>query len=180
MELAQPMVNRNGHVSYGNDENAVVRFHKHFYKNKQSDYIEIMFAGDNKSVTDRPIKESDKQRFPRQWEAYQRGEEFKQEGYPLESWSEVDAGIVREYNLRQIYTVEQLANLNEANLDNLGLGARTLHTKAKAFVEVNKKTANAVKYAALNEQLTKQIEDLRKEVLELRQQVNTKKTKGKK
>lgn len=157
--MSEPMVNRNGHVSYGQDEDCFARFHKHPYKNTMCDFIEIIFPG-ARDTTDRPVKESDKQRFARQWEAYQKGEEYKAEGYPLERWQEMDVGLVREYNHARIYTVEQLANMNEGNLANLGLGARTLHTKAKAFIEAHKDTEAAVKYAAQNEELKKQIETL--------------------
>jgi beta-N-acetylglucosaminidase len=78
----------------------------------------------------------------------------------------MDEGTVREYNHHKIFTVEQLANLKETSLDNLGLGARTLHTKAKAFVAANKDSKVAEKYAAQNEALTKQVEDLSKIVKE--------------
>ena len=171
--FAEPMVNRSGHVSYGDDESAVVRFHKHPYKDDLHDFVEIIFPADTKSITDRPVKESDKQRYSRQWEAYQKGEEFKQEGFPLESWVEMDPGMVREYNHHKIYTVEQLAGMNETNLTNLGLGARTLHTKAKAFIEAHKGTKEAVKFAALNEQQGKQIEFLTKTVDELKIQLES-------
>ena len=118
------MVNRNGHVSYGQDENCFARFHKHPYK----------------------------------------------------------GGMVREYNHKRVYTVEQFANMAESNLDNLGLGARTLHTKAKAFLAAHKDTKVAEKYAAQNEELKKQMEILAKSNKDMKDRLDSLeiKKKGKK
>lgn len=176
--ISEPMINRNGHVSYGQDEDCFVRFHKHPYRGEMKDYVEIIFPG-ARDTTDRPVKESDKQRFTRQWEAYQKGEVFKQEGFPLENWQEMDAGMVREYNHNHIYTVEQLANMNEGNLSNLGLGARTFQTKAKAFIEAHKDTKAAVKFAALNEELKKQNKLLQESIKELKERLDSLETKKK-
>jgi hypothetical protein len=179
--ISEPMVNRNGHVSYGQDENCFARFHKHPYKGGMHDFIEIIFPG-ARDTTDRPVKESDKQRFGRQWEAYEKGEEFKAEGYPLENWQAMDQGMVREYNHKRVYTVEQFANMAESNLDNLGLGARTLHTKAKAFLAAHKDTKVAEKYAAQNEELKKQMTVLIKSNKDMKDRLDSLevKKKGKK
>jgi len=178
--FSEPMVNRKGHVSYGEDENLFVTFFKHPRKGVLTDYIEIIFPADTRSITRRPVKEQDKGRFSKHWEAYQKGETYKQEGFPLEQWQAMDEGMVREYNHHRIYTVEQLANLNETSLENLGLGARTLHTKAKAFVKANSNSKIAEKLAAQNEELKKQLADLTVVVKDLKEQVDKKQSKAKK
>ena len=174
------MVNRSGHVSYGDDTGLFVTFFKHPHKGVIKDYIEVVFPADTKSITRRPVKESDKERFSKKWEAYQKGEKYKEEGYPLEQWQVMDEGLVREYNHQRIYTVEQLAELKESSLDSLGLGARTYHTKAKAFVEANKNSGAAEKFAAVNEQLKAQIDDLTKLVKEQAIQIKALQPKKKK
>ena len=112
----------------------------------------------------------------------EKGEEFKAEGYPLENWQAMDQGMVREYNHKRVYTVEQFANMAESNLDNLGLGARTLHTKAKAFLAAHKDTKVAEKYAAQNEELKKQMEILAKSNKDMKDRLDSLeiKKKGKK
>lgn len=146
--FAETTVERGGHVKHGTDDAAWVRYYKRSEKGVSKDFIEIRFPGDNKTVVNRQVKEDDKHRWPKQWDAYQRGEEFKSEGYPLEQWPEVDEGQVREFNYKNIYTVEQLALMTDSNLQSLGPGGRELQAKAKAFVDVIKKTADASKYAA--------------------------------
>ena len=179
MPITEATFDTRGHVSYADDSSAYVRFHKHPYKDELRDFIELIFPADTKSVTDRPVKDSDKERFPRQWEAYLKGEVIKQEGYPLENWVMMDAGLVREYNYHHIYTVEALANMNEANINNIGFGARTLHTKAKAFVEANNDGSKiAVKLAAQNEVQKGQIEELSAKVTELMKTVELLQPKG--
>ena len=73
MAFAETTVNR-GHVTHGNDESAYVRFYKRNEKGVTKDFVEIIFPGDTKTVTNRQLKEEDKFRWPKHWEAYQRGQ----------------------------------------------------------------------------------------------------------
>lgn len=145
--LADPTV-RNGHVSHGSDASAYVRFYKYNEKGKQQDFVEIIFPGDARTEMRRKVQETDMVRWPGQWQAYQNGEQSKANGVPLEQWAGVDEGMVRDLNHKHIYTVEQLASVADGNLGNLGLGARALVDKAKAFLEVKKDTDAVAKYAA--------------------------------
>ena len=47
------------------------------------DYVEIGTLGDDKQIVDRAVKPEDMTRFPRQWEAYQRGHNMETDGTPL-------------------------------------------------------------------------------------------------
>lgn len=143
-----------GHVKHGTDSAAYVRFHKRNEKGVAKDFVEIMFPGDNKTVVNRQVKDEDKIRWPGQWQAYEAGEAFKIDGFPLEQWPELsaDEGLIRDLNSKRIYTVEQLAAVSDQNLGNIGLGARALVAKAQAFVEVRKDSAAVSKYAAQAEQ----------------------------
>jgi len=153
MSFADPTVQRDGHVKHGTDDSAYVRFYKRNEKGVAKDFVEIMFPGDNRTIVDRQVKEDDKYRWPKHWAAYEAGEEFKADGFPLEQWREVDEGMVREFNHKRIYTVEQLAAVTDQNLANLGLGARELVAKAKAFIAINKDAEAAQKYAAQYEEV---------------------------
>lgn len=145
--FAETTVERGGHVKHGNDDSAYVRFYKRSEKNVQKDFVEIIFAGDMRTIIDRQVKEDDKQRWPRQWQAYEAGEAFKVDGFPLEQWPEVDTAVVRDLNSKRIFTVDQLASVTDQNLSNIGLGARELVAKAKAFVQVRKDSSAVSKYA---------------------------------
>lgn len=153
--FAETTVERGGHVKHGNDDSAYVRFYKRNEKGVPKDFVEIMFPGDARTVVDRHVKDDDKMRWPKQWAAYESGEAFKADGFPLEQWPELsaDEGVIRDLNHKRIYTVEQLANVSDQNLANIGLGARALVAKAKAFVEVRKDSAAVTKYAEQYEQV---------------------------
>ena len=145
--FSEPTVN-NGHVSHGSDASAYVRFYKYSDKGKESDFIEIIFPGDSRTEMRRKVQDQDKVRWPQHGAAYEAGEQSKAAGYPLEQWGSVDEAVIRDLNHKRIYTVEQLASVSDAHLPNLGLGARELVAKAKAFVDVMKDTDAVSKYAA--------------------------------
>lgn len=154
-------------VASNADASAYVRFYKYMSEHGEQDFVEIIFPGDSRTEMRRKVQESDKVRWPGHWRAYQDGEQSKAEGRPLEQWAAIDAAVVRELNHKHIYTVEQLAAVADSNLSNIGLGARDLVAKAKAFIDVSKETEQAEKYAAkyeeikaVNEFLSKQNKDL--------------------
>ena len=47
------------------------------------DYVEIGTLGDDKQIVDQAVKPGDMTRFPREWEAYQRGQNMETDGTPL-------------------------------------------------------------------------------------------------
>lgn len=167
--FAEATVERGGHVKHGQDDNAYVRFYKRMEKDKSKDFVEIIFPGDSRTIVDRQVKEDDKHRWGRQWQAYQAGEECKAEGFPLEQWPRIsaDQGAIRDLNYKHIYTVEQLASVTDQNLPNIGLGARELVAAAKAFIEVKKDTDAVERYAAQYEQIKGENQLLRDEIASL-------------
>lgn len=164
--LAEPTV-MNGHVSHGSDASAYVRFYKYSDKGRESDFVEIIFPGDARTEMRRKVQDSDKMRWPGHWAAYQAGEQSKAAGRPLEQWPQVDEAMIRELNHKRIYTVEQLASVTDGNLSNIGMGARELVAKAKAFVEAMEKTDAAQKYAAQYEQIKAENDVLQEQNREL-------------
>jgi hypothetical protein len=150
--FAEPTVH-NGHVSHGSDASAYVRFYRYSDKGKESDFVEIIFPGDTRTEMRRKVQDSDKVRWPNHWKSYQDGEQSKATGFPLEQWPQVDQAMIRELNHKHIYTVEQLASVSDTNLANIGLGARELVAKAKAFIDVMKDTDAAARYAGQFEQM---------------------------
>lgn len=164
--FAEPTV-KNGHVSHGSDASAYVRFYKYSDKGVESDFVEIIFPGDSRTEMRREVKDSDKVRWPAAWASYEAGEQSKATGYPLEQWRGVDEAMIRELNHKRIYTVEQLASVSDSNLANIGMGARELVAKAKAFIEVMKDTEAATRYAAQFEQMKSENDLLQEQNREL-------------
>src|SRR6185437_13319017 len=53
------------------------------------DYVRIVVPGDQTTMVHRPVRESDKLRFPRQWEAYRNGNTSQVQGFPLTEWGQI-------------------------------------------------------------------------------------------
>jgi hypothetical protein len=106
--------------------------------------------------------------------AYQRwlkGQETPADGTPLEAWAGVTPGQVDYMRSLHIRSVEDLAGCNDAALERIGMGARALRDRARAYVE-NKKGSAVIEaaLAARNEE----VDQLRQQVAELTALVQTK------
>ena len=124
-------------------------------------FVRIQIPGDRDlNVIERPAEDKDKARFPRQWERYQRGEAVSTEGTPLEVWPIMTKGLVKMLKAQNIATVEQLANVDDSNLRNLGIGAREMRDRAKAYLEDAADGARADKDAREKAALQQQIDAL--------------------
>jgi len=131
------------------------------------DFIEIITPGDSTSVIRRQARDDDKQRFARVWERYKAGQELSPEGTPIEAWPAITRAQVEELKYMKCFTVEQLAATSDAQCQRLGMAMMGLRTKAKAFLESARDTAAAQRYATENEQLRREMEDLRAEFAKL-------------
>ena len=152
------------------DENLLVRFFKHPRENEEKSeeaghpifeellYTEIMTPGDKDNIICRPMREHDKSRFPRHWEAYQKrvsGDEAI-EGTLLEEWPQITRSAVEELKFYHIRTVEQLASMSDANAQNLR-GAATLKQKAVKYLDS----------AMSNEELSRQLAEQKQQIADL-------------
>lgn len=107
-------------------------------------------------------------------EEYRRWKETKRntiEGTPLEMWPVMTPAIVADLKYQRIYTVEQLATCSDTAIQKLGHGFLDLRKKAQAFLEVAKDSAAVQKYAAENEQLRRDIEMLKAEIVKINDRV---------
>ena len=86
-------------------------------------------------VTPRPVQDADKRRFPKSWEAYETGKEAVEEGFPLEQWPQLTTGEFRVCKANMVKTVEQLANVPDANVHRLGQGGMGLKVRAATFLK---------------------------------------------
>ena len=62
-------------------------------------------------------------------------------GTPLKQWPRADRGLVATLAALNIHSVEQLAEISDGNLQNIGIGARELREQAKAFLALAKDSA---------------------------------------
>src|SRR5690349_567106 len=84
------------------------------------DFVKIQHPGETLNVVDRPVLDSDKARWPRQWENYQRGVNQVPDGIPLSLLFPAAPHIVTMMRGYNIHTVEQLANLSGEAISTVG------------------------------------------------------------
>lgn len=105
-------------------------------------FIRINIRGNDKLEIDRPCRDEDKRRFPYAWQEFLRGTEEIQRGTPLLKLPGIDASTIRAYNARNVWTIEDLALVDDQNLQNLGTNAREFRRAAQAFTNAKPATAD--------------------------------------
>jgi hypothetical protein len=110
------------------------------------DFIIIEVPGDNLTVIDTFAADENKKRFPVQWARYQNEKtDGDVEGTLLHDWPVLNAAVAAELKHFKFYTVEQIAEASDAQLNTLGMAAGMsplgLRDKAKAFLSSAKGSA---------------------------------------
>ena len=101
--------------------------------------IKIFNSKDN--IIDRPIRDTDKQRWPRQYMAWKAGnQEAGISGTLLENWNVLTKAQAEELKYFKIRTVEQLAEMPDSQAAGI-LGFQQLKTKAKLYVQMASEAA---------------------------------------
>jgi hypothetical protein len=159
----------NLHVSHGTDDNLLVRFY--FNKIHDRDFVKINIPGDNKTEWDQPVREIDKRRFSRQYEAYKAQQNQFSGQITLEDSGIYEENKINTYKAFNILTVDQLAKLNDAFISKIGMGARDDVRKANAFLAEQQDKGKQI---ALERELQLRDEknaQLQQQMLEMQQQL---------
>ena len=103
------------------------------------EYVDIITPGDPKSLPRHKVTDAIRQLYPRQYEAFRRGLEMAPDGWPLEMWSVLNPAQVYHLKSLNIFTVEQLAQIADANLHQIPMG-RTLKNQAVVALKAKQET----------------------------------------
>jgi hypothetical protein len=122
-------------------------------------YIRKSVRGNDKLEVVRPVREEDKREFPFSWQEFQKGNEAAERGTNIAKLPGVDAPTLRLLHSKNIFTIEDMAMVNDNNLQNVGMGARELRRKAIEYVKAHEGVSEA---SGLRELVSKQSEDLAK------------------
>jgi hypothetical protein len=128
---------------------------------KDVPFIRKMIPGDATNIIERAAKEADFKAYPAQWKAYQASQKTGEVvGTPLEQWPQVTRAQIKELKYVECHTVEQLAQMSDANSMKMGPGFRVLRESAQKWLE-SATNANA---DAEKEQLLKTVAELSQKV----------------
>lgn len=129
--------------------------------------VEITIAGDSKTLVVHKVRDEHRNRWPQHYEAFKKGQQAPTTGLPLKHCPLFTSAQVATMNANNIFTVEALAELNDAFIPKLGMGARGLVAKAKAYLNEAQGSAEVTKLAAENERLSREIEMLKEKMRSL-------------
>jgi hypothetical protein len=168
-----------GDARFAHDDKLFVTFFKHPRKDEKAtlkegrpiyndeDYCRIMVPGDKDSIIVRPARDMDKQRFAKQFAAYQQGEGEAHQGTPLKAWPMVTRGQVEELKFFGVHTVEALSELADIHVQKF-MGIGTLKEQAKAYIQNAKEAAPLVQLNAAVEAKDNEIAALNEAVNDLK------------
>ena len=131
------------------------------------EFVRILIPGDRRSMAVEPVRDEHRQRWPKEYEAFKAGLEAPLEGTPLGEWpvSLMTPARVHELAYFNIRTVEQLSAVNDAQLQNLGMGARELRERARTWLEVARSGAAPLeRLISKTEHQAREIERLTREL----------------
>ena len=163
---------------FDKDQNLYVRFYSHPKQDAvksaeegrpifhDTEYVSIMVPGDKSSIVERPARDSDRQRFPKHYQAFKNNEEEVLDGTPLEAWPGLTRSQVEELRYFNIRTVEQLASVSDSHAQKF-MGINILRRKAEAYMDAAAGNAATDKMAAELESRDNEIAALKQAVEEL-------------
>ena len=142
------------------DDKLLVIFHMDIVKDEErstaegrpiwrdEEFIRIFVPGDKSNVIDRPIRPTDRARFPKQYAAFKedRGEEAQIVGTHLRDWPMVGRAQVAEFAHFGIRTVEQLADVRDDLCQKI-MGLTGLKQVAGVWLQKAKSTGEAARVA---------------------------------
>lgn len=186
MTLVSPQIIQQGqnyHVQHGTDAGLYVEFYMEAIKDEEvsekegrpifidREFIKIIPVGDKNTVVCRPVRKTwegdvppDNERWPRQYAAFKNQQVQPVEGMPLDQWPPLTKSQVMMMKSANVHTVEQLCEVSDQNLGNLGMGARALRDKAKAYIENAGKNAISMAAQSKIDYLEKQVEALKNQL----------------
>jgi hypothetical protein len=141
----------------------------------QTPFIRIMVPGDKTSEFTTAVTEAHKQRFPREWMAWQISEgliggEEDIPGWKLTEWTELPEDLVRELQYLRFQTVEQLAGASDKQIQGIGIGGVSLREQARVALrnKMGAETRDAIeKQEKENQELKDEMAAMKKQMAEL-------------
>lgn len=132
------------------------------------EFVEVRIPGDRLFSFVTEVSDAERARWPREYEAFKRGEQLATTGTPLEHWpnAQLTVGRVAELKALHILSVEDLAGVPDSALSKMGMGARDLREQARAYLAAAKdmaaNSAMAARLAQQDDQIARLMEQVAK------------------
>jgi hypothetical protein len=114
-----------------------------FFSHNGKDFVELKVVGDPNTVMLR-VEPQHIHQFASEWAAYQGGKTAPEpDGLPLTEIPGVSDNMAMAFRLKGVRTVEEFAELSDAAVKALGMGALTLRKNAVNLLDAQKARAMA-------------------------------------
>ena len=186
MDFANAQVIQQGnnlHVQHGTDAGLYVEFFIDAIEDKEKskeegrpifrdvEMISIRILGDKNTHIVRkidlqgtPTTPPDNIRFAAAYNQFKNKNLEVTEGTPITEWGILSKSQALMFKGLNVHTVEALAQVNDANLHNLGMGARDYRDKAIAFINQAKDGSGLVKLQEENSDLKIKLEAMQNQI----------------
>ena len=117
-----------------------VQFYKKMFNGQMRDFARIPVTG-TRDMLETPVRATDVQRFPKEWEDYKKNENKKITGTLMQKLPGISEDKRIELELKGIQTIEQLDKAKTEVLQNMGDVYVSLQEIAKLHVKANAKSS---------------------------------------
>lgn len=168
-----------------NDNNLIVLFYNKSVLNQarskqegkrifeSREFVKIQTPGETLNILDRPVQDSDKQRWPAQWDRFIRGNTQIPDGIPISLLFPDKPNISDMLMSNSIHTVEQLANLSGHAIQSIGMGCQEWVNKAAKYMEQANKGVDYHRFNKALDEKDQQIATLTRQVEEMSRKINS-------
>jgi hypothetical protein len=136
------------------------------------EFVKIQTPGETLNILDRPVQETDKQRWPQQWDRFCRGNAQIPDGIPISLLFPDRPNISDMLQSNSIHTVEQLANLSGHAIQSIGMGCQEWVNKAGKYMEQANRGVDYHRFNKALEEKDQQIATLTRQVEEMSRRIN--------
>lgn len=98
-------------------------------------YVLIVSPGQSRSEVRRPANEQDQKEYPAAWAAFLEKKDAPLNGTPIDMLPGMTDDRAKQLKTLHVYTIEQMAQVSDGNLNNIGMGATALRETARAWVK---------------------------------------------
>lgn len=134
-------------------------------------FIRVHPPGERWNIVDRPANDSDRRRWPAQWNAFQQNQEQVPEGTPIDLLYPENPAVAATMRANHCHTIEQCADLSGPAIENIGMGAQRYVNDAQKYLKAANKGVGVVQMRRELEERDSQIRVLMQQVNELNQTV---------
>src|SRR5258708_7659671 len=139
---------------------------------RQKNYVEVEWGGEGRvQWREREVQDSDKEVWPRQWNAFVNEGVYVPEGTAIAMLFPVEPQIADMLRGIGVHTVEQLSKLTATAVEHIGMGGQEWVNKAKNYITTAQKGVDYHVIDKLKAQHSHEIGALNSEILALTQQM---------